>query len=103
MAWTSTRLEWVCEDCQVYEQGARVKCRGFINGMTDTKLSWGPYAEGIVVAEKDWDEGTLYRKGLIKMDLRKLKRHREHKVTIMLTGERLRRVQRTIGMINEDE
>jgi len=103
MAWTSTRLEWVCQDCEFSAQRSRTKSRGFINGMIEPNADWGPHVEGIAVTENDWSKDLLLIKRLIRLDLRKLKRHHGHRVTIRLTGERLARVQRRIGKIPDEE
>lgn len=101
MSWTGTRLEWVCEDCEAFEQIGGIQCRGFVNGSIG-RGSWVPHVNGIVVSKDDWTEGVLRIKGVIKLDLSRLMKHRMHTVRIKQTGEKLRRVQRIAGMLTEE-
>jgi hypothetical protein len=101
MAYTNAKLEWSCLDCGVFEEHGGTKCRGIITGMIEPS-GWGSYVDGVEISGNDWTK-PLFRVGrLVKIELRKLKHHKGHTVTIRLTGARLDRVIRNVGMISDE-
>jgi hypothetical protein len=103
MAKTNAKLNWVCQDCELFAHGD-ADFSGSVYGMIHSGKDLGPLVEGLAITENDWSHNRLFRKGLIDLELTKLKlkAHHGHRVTILLTGERLAQWQRRIGMIPDE-